>query len=341
MTQGEEQQSEARSTPRRGHHVGLDYHRTLMDDPIRMSAYDRAIRALVKPGDVVLDVGCGAGILSMLAARRGAARVHGVEVASVAGLARQIAAHNGLSEQVIIHAEDIVTMAPVEPVDLVLGEFMGRFVVDDGMLEAAAAASRWLKPGGRVCPSRIRLMVTPVGEMQFWAVDRFKEPILGVDYRPALRYALNNCYRAQLTPTALFGEPQVYHDWRLPGEAGRFERTLEFPIERGGRLQALAGWFEATLTPEITLSTEPGTETHWGQYLFPLPELRVEYGDRLAVTLWLDDAAESEDDAIWRWSGEVRRGGLTLGSFELESEQRLGEREAAHPSERRPGEEGT
>lgn len=42
-------------------------HLLMMQDSRRMDAYGRAIRAVVRPGDVVLDVGCGAGILSFLA----------------------------------------------------------------------------------------------------------------------------------------------------------------------------------------------------------------------------------------------------------------------------------
>ncbi|MEL6181109.1 MAG: hypothetical protein AAFS10_19285, partial [Myxococcota bacterium] len=167
-------------------------------------------------------------------------------------------------------------------------------------------------------------------------LDRFRAQVYGLDFRPALRYALNTCYRGQLSPNALFSEPARYHDWRLPGPPGRFDNTSTFTIERDGRLQALAGWFEATLTPKLTLSTEPGIESHWGQYMFPLPKLQAARGDQLQVRLWLDDddGRAAEADAIWRWSGRLMRGTLELGRFDLESEQRLGRRPLTdtHPS---------
>ena len=71
----------------RGHDASLAYHANLLSDVVRMDAYDRALRALVKPGDVVLDVGAGTGVLAMLAARAGAKRVHAVESLPVAALA--------------------------------------------------------------------------------------------------------------------------------------------------------------------------------------------------------------------------------------------------------------
>jgi predicted RNA methylase len=127
-----------------GHDASLDYHRRMLVDVVRMDAYDRAIRKLVRPGDVVLDVGAGTGILAMLAARAGAARVHAVESMPVAEIARELVASNGLGERVIVHRADLVTMDPVERVDLVVSDFLGPFLTDDAMLPAVAAAGRWL-----------------------------------------------------------------------------------------------------------------------------------------------------------------------------------------------------
>ena len=73
-------------------------------DRVRTGAFRRAIDSVVRPGDVVLDVGAGSGILSVFAARAGAARVYAVERTSAAVLAQELAAANGVAEIVqVIH----------------------------------------------------------------------------------------------------------------------------------------------------------------------------------------------------------------------------------------------
>ena len=73
----------------------IEVHRTMICDRVRTDAFRRAIDAVVRPGDVVLDVGAGTGLLSLFAARAGASRVYAVEQTTVAVLAQELAAANG------------------------------------------------------------------------------------------------------------------------------------------------------------------------------------------------------------------------------------------------------
>src|SRR5262245_9474085 len=106
-----------------GHQAPLSYHARLLMDVHRMDAYERAIRRLVRRGDVVPDLGAGTGILSLLAARRGAARVHALESMDIAEIAQNLISENGFSNIITVHRADAREHPPVEPVDLVVSDF--------------------------------------------------------------------------------------------------------------------------------------------------------------------------------------------------------------------------
>ena len=122
-------------------------------DRVRTEAFRRAIGTVVRPGDVVLDVGAGTGILSLFAAKAGAARVYAVERTTVAVLAQELAAANGVAEIVQVIHGDVMDIELPERVDVIVSEWLGGFGIDEGMLvPVIAARDRWLKPGGVMIP---------------------------------------------------------------------------------------------------------------------------------------------------------------------------------------------
>ncbi|MGZ4611706.1 MAG: 50S ribosomal protein L11 methyltransferase, partial [Kineosporiaceae bacterium] len=134
----------------------IEVHRTMICDQVRTGAFRRAIESVVRPGDIVLDIGAGSGILSMFAARAGAARVYAVERTTVAVLARDLAAANGFEEIVQVIHGDVMDVELPERVDVIVSEWLGGFGIDEGMLvPVIAARDRWLKPGGVMIPGSV------------------------------------------------------------------------------------------------------------------------------------------------------------------------------------------
>ena len=88
----------------RSHHGRFDsypVHIRLLNDEVRTSRYQQAIRAVVRPGDVVVDIGTGSGVMAATAALAGASRVYAIERTEMARLARRVFEANGLADRKI------------------------------------------------------------------------------------------------------------------------------------------------------------------------------------------------------------------------------------------------
>src|SRR3989442_421377 len=138
----------------------LDMHRPLVTDRVRTDSYRRAILATVRPGDVVLDIGTGTGILACIAARAGARRVYAIEQDDVIDLAHQVARANGLDDRIEFLHEHADRVDLPEKVDVVVTETMGNFGLDEGILAVGIdARTRLLREGGVIVPAAIEVFV--------------------------------------------------------------------------------------------------------------------------------------------------------------------------------------
>lgn len=76
--------------------LGLPYHYEMVSDAVRVAPFKKAIQAVSK-GKVVIESGCGTGIMSILAARAGAKMVYAIEIdPKIADFAQNNFERNGL-----------------------------------------------------------------------------------------------------------------------------------------------------------------------------------------------------------------------------------------------------
>ena len=77
----------------------------------------------LQPGERVLDIGCGTGILSFFAAKAGASHVYGVDCADIINYATEIVRQNGFADRITLIKGKVEEIElPVPQVDIIISE---------------------------------------------------------------------------------------------------------------------------------------------------------------------------------------------------------------------------
>lgn len=247
-------------------------HALLLSDRSRNDALLRML-ALRAPGARVLEIGCGTGLLSCVAAKLGAAHVFAVEPTPLVECARELVTANGLGDRVTV-LEGRIEDLQVEPVDLAFSELLNADPFLEGVVPAMDVAAGWLAPGGRLSPRRLKVYVALA-----WMCEPPQEHAL------ACSEVRRICAEAGLDPAAVLGTLDAWHPMRFVTHAERPVSTVacafDLPLGTGaptpdraevtvrakveGDVGGALVWFSGEVDDEIWMSNPPGAGTHWGQ----------------------------------------------------------------------------
>ncbi|SFA80604.1 Ribosomal protein L11 methyltransferase (PrmA) [Poseidonocella pacifica] len=279
------------------------WHFPMLADTGRNQAYAKAIAEKVKPGDVVLDIGCGAGLTAMLAARAGAKHVYTCEQQPlIAAAAKEVIARNGLSDRITVipkWSHDIkIGVDMPEQADVVLSEIVDTVLLGEGALATLTLAMKSLaKPGARCIPESGMLFAQPIESDSLYEVWR-PQAAEGFDLSGFHHFATV----AQMTP----GEFDVCNPRPLGIRAKLFDFDFTNPsmkdasisgnlvCSEAGMVHAVLVTFEMRLTARITVGNGITAKGHWGRTAFLLkhPEA-VAARDMISITAQHDTAALS------------------------------------------------
>eukprot|EP00903_Cladosiphon_okamuranus_P019111 g17584.t1 len=266
-------------------HFGI--HEEMLKDEVRTMSYMNAIEhnKHLFEGKVVMDVGCGTGILSMFAARAGAKQVIGIECSTIIEQARKIVEANGFADNITLiksKCEDITSLealAGVDKVDIIISEWMGYFLLYESMLDTVIyARDRWLKDGGLMLPDKATLLVGAIEDEQYRKekID-FWDQVYGFDMSVIKEIALTEPLVDVVEGKAVVTDCQSILSLDLADckkEQLQFKSEFVLTARRNDFVHAIVAYFDcqfSQLHKPLQFSTGPFTEyTHWKQTVFYL-----------------------------------------------------------------------
>ena len=284
----------------------------MIADSVRVARYREALAQTVTPECRVLDLGAGAGLFSLIAARLGAGHVFAVEPGEAIQIGRDIARANGLDGQISFLQERGADVTLDRPVDVLVSDVRGVLPLFRGAVAAIRdARDRLLATDGAMLPLRdhIDVAIVEAPDLHARIVAPWDSGVDGIDMSAGRQLAVNRWSRASFGVDQLISEAQRWTTLDYPTIAGpNVSGVIRLPVTRQATAHGMAIWFDTELTDEVGLSNAPGEpELFYRTAFFPWPSgLRVAAGDVVEVDLMANLVGS---DYLWRWETRVFDGG--------------------------------
>lgn len=265
----------------------------------RLDRYDDALARVISPGDVVADLGCGFGVLGILAIKAGAVRVYGIDESDAIEIARETMARAGLDSEYECIRQSTFRATLPQAADLIICDHVGYFGIDYGIVEMLAdARRRLLKPGGNIMPQRLELMLAGASSenclqaARCWEVD----PI-PAEFRWLREYALNSKHKHAFDKGDLCSDAASLGiiDLRADNPAC-FTFNAKLAIAHDCRFDGVAGWFNCELADGVWMTNSPIAPVRIARPQIFLPcttPFDVKAGDVVDVSIKMLHASET------------------------------------------------
>jgi len=167
----------------------------MINDTARTDTYVEALRQVVEPGSVVVDIGTGTGLFAIKACQFGARKVYAIEVSNIISLAKQIAVDNHCADKIEFIQELSSKVDLPERVDVVVADLHGSLpMFGNSLKNMTDARKRFLKPGGVMIPAMDSLWAVVLESPGLYQsiVNPWVDNSYGLDMTAGRKMATNN-----------------------------------------------------------------------------------------------------------------------------------------------------
>ncbi|CAJ1079212.1 LOW QUALITY PROTEIN: protein arginine N-methyltransferase 2-like [Xyrichtys novacula] len=299
-----------------GSYGTLRLHLEMLSDKSRTEAYRQVIlsNSASLRNKVVMDLGCGTGIISLFCAQLAEpSLVYAVEASSMADYTRQLVKQNGCEEVVTVLQARAEEVELPEQVDVLVSEWMGNCLLFEFMVESVLQARDcWLREGGVMWPSSAALTLVPCQAHSYYEEKMaFWERPYGLDFTPLQPLAQQEFFTKPkfshlIEPADCLATPSdviLLDMYTLQvKDLEEIKGQFHFCVDKPGSFHGFTAWFTVhfdsleTGGATVELNTGPHAEpTHWKQTLFMLDKpVSVCVGDSISGTIAL------HRNPIWR-----------------------------------------
>lgn len=272
------------------------WHFAMLDDHDRNKAYRDAIERTVL-GKRVLDIGTGAGLLAMMAARGGAKSVTTCEVVGlIADRARGIVANNGLSPRVTVIGKSSTELQiprdmPERAEVLITETFSSTLLGEDVLPTVEHAHEHLLVPGATVIPAAASAMGYLAGGDALKGMF-FVGRVEGFDLSPFNDFAPPSMGMLldRFEHDCLSQDAELMRfDFREKRFAMRGQR-VEIRATHSGTALGVVQWIRLELDATARYENRPSPGAafngHWSHFFFRFPKpIEVKEGDVVALNV--------------------------------------------------------
>ena len=258
------------------------WHLKMLADHERNDDFEAAIKKAVGPDSIVLDIGTGSGILSMMAARHGAKDIYTCETSShIARVAEKIIDKNGYADRIKVFNLKSTQLTENElhkKPNLIIAEIFDAGLIGEMAISTFRhALDKLCAEGCKIVPARAEVVGRLLHTPNLFSVNPLHE-ISGFDLSPFDRFRIPKEYVSQdLNQVEYEFLSEEFHmieydfaNLHGPIPDPSFDsREIKVQVSKPGQLHGVAFWFNLWLDDEIMHSSHPQKlNNHWGQALY-------------------------------------------------------------------------